>query len=76
MAGLPADAPKTDRELLLQIYYDVSKMKNDMIAKCDMINDHEDRIGKLEMHDYAEMAVATLTILVIGWLVAAGLIRL
>jgi len=47
-----------------------------MIAKCEMINDHEDRIGKLEMHDYAEMAVATLTILVIGWLVAAGLIRL
>jgi len=51
-------------------------MKNDMITKCDMINDHEDRIGKLEMHDYAEMAVATLMILIIGWLVAAGLIRL
>jgi hypothetical protein len=72
MSGdLPADVPKTDRELLLQISYDVNKMKTDVVSKCDQINRHEDRLSRLEKHDYAELAIAGIFVLVMGWAIAA-----
>lgn len=75
MPDLPADTPKTDRELLLQIHYDIERMKKDIGGKCKQIASHEERLGRLESHDYVEMVLVSVVILIVGWAIAAGFVH-
>ena len=75
MPDLPADAPKTDRELLLQIHYDIGRMKNDIGSKCKTIDRHEEEISRLKAHDYAEMVLIGAGVVLVGWAIAAGFVR-
>jgi hypothetical protein len=75
MPDLPADAPKTDRELLLQIHYDIGRMKNDIGSKCKTIDRHEEDISRLKMHDYAEMVLIGAGVVLMGWAIAAGFVH-
>jgi hypothetical protein len=51
------------------------KMESEICKKCKQIDRHEDEIGRLKMHDYAEMAVIGAAIIVMGWAIAAGFVR-
>lgn len=68
-------SPKTDRELLLIISQDVKNMEKSVCAKCSQIDAQEKRIARLELHDYAEMAIAGVGVVVVGWAIAAGFIH-
>jgi hypothetical protein len=51
ISELPADVPKTDRELLLQIHMDVNYLRTKIIGNggiCQEIDGHEMRITALE----------------------------
>lgn len=50
-------------------------LNQDLSAKCKRIDGHEDRLKTLESHDFAEMAVVAVGVVLMGWLIAAGFIH-
>lgn len=51
------------------------KMEDEICAKCKKIDGHEDRLKRLEWHDYAEISVVSIGGVLIAWLIAAGFIH-
>ncbi len=51
------------------------KMETEICNKCKKIDGHEERLGRLELHDYAEMAIGGVGVVIIGWAIAAGFIH-
>jgi hypothetical protein len=51
------------------------KMESEICKKCRQIDRHDEEIGRLKMHDYAEMALLGAGIIIVGWAIAAGFVR-
>jgi len=50
-------------------------LNKDLAAKCKRIDSHEDRIKRLELHDYAELSLASVASIVVGYAIYAGFLR-
>ena len=50
-------------------------MEAEICRKCKTIDRHEDEIGRLKMHDYAEMVLIGAGVILVGWAIAAGFVR-
>lgn len=51
------------------------KMETEICNKCKKIDSHEDRIKRLELHDYAELSIASIASLVVGYAIYAGFLH-
>jgi hypothetical protein len=51
------------------------KMESEICKKCRQIDRHDEEIGRLKMHDYAEMALLGAGVIIIGWAIAAGFVH-
>lgn len=51
------------------------KMESEMCKKCKQMNSHDERLNRLELHDYAEMVLVGAVVLVMGWAIAAGFVH-
>lgn len=51
------------------------KMESEICKKCKQIDGHEQRLGRLELHDYAEMVLVGAGVMILGWAIAAGFVR-
>jgi len=50
-------------------------LNKDLAAKCKRIDSHEDRIKRLELHDYAELSLASVASIVVGYAIYAGFLH-
>lgn len=66
------DSPEA---MLARIDERTKNMEAEICKKCKQIDRHEDEIGRLKMHDYAEMAVIGAAVIVMGWAIAAGFVK-
>lgn len=67
--------PDSVEAMLARIDERTKNMENEICKKCKQIDRHEEEIGRLKMHDYAEMAITGAFVLVIGWAISAGFIH-
>ena len=67
--------PDSPEAMLARIDERTKNMENEICKKCKQIDAHEERLGRLELHDYAEMVLVGAVVLIMGWAIAAGFVR-
>jgi hypothetical protein len=67
--------PDSPEAMLARIDERTRNMEAEICRKCKQIDGHDERIGRLELHDYAEMVLVGAVVLVMGWAIAAGFVR-
>lgn len=67
--------PDSTEVMLARIDERTRNMEAEICRKCKTIDRHDEEIGRLKMHDYAEMVLIGAGVILVGWAIAAGFVR-
>jgi hypothetical protein len=67
--------PDSSEAMLARIDERTKNMEAEICRKCKTIDRHDEEIGRLKMHDYAEMVLIGAGVVLVGWAIAAGFVR-